>query len=285
MSKEESIWEKLDHIPNPIYFGLLAIIVAAVLIRPIGLPITVSSETNRFFQYINNLPENALVYFEVAMLPADAGENAPFLIALCHHIFTKPVRIVFLTFDADGYFMYMKYVEDEINPQRQFGKVYGKDYIFLGYMASPVATMAAMAQDLYFPRVDYEGTPLTELEILKGVKDINDIDLLISITGAHSTRAEDWVIQWTDPYGAPHYIVCATAMTYPTYKPYYGTGKIEIMVSAASAAGEYEYLVGKPGKGLLASDAISMSHILVIGFIILGNIGYFARRYKGGLMR
>jgi len=283
MSKVESIWEKLDHIPNPIYFGLLAIIVAIVLIKPIGLPIEVSSETKRFYKEIDDLPENALVYFEVAMLPADAGETAPFLIALCHHIFTKPVRIVFLTFDADGYFMYMKYVEDEIDPQSRFGKVYGEDYIFLGYLASPVATMAAMAQDLYFPRVDYEGTLLTELEILKGVKDLHDIDLLIAVTGAHSTRAEDWVIQWTDPYGAPRYIVCATAMTVPTYKPYYGAGKIEIMVTAASGAGEYEFLIGKPGKGLLASDAISISHILVIMFMILGNIGYFARRYKGGV--
>jgi len=281
MSNGKRIWEKLDNIPSPIYYGLLIIIVTAVLIQPIGLPIEVSSETRRFYEAVDKLPKDALVYVEVAMLPADAGENAPFLVALAHHLFSRPVRIVFLTFDEDGFYLYMKYVEEAVDPQKLYGRVYGRDYVFLGFLASPIPTMAAMAKDLYFPRVDYKGTTLTQLDVMKGAKDVRDIALLVAVTGAHKTLGQNWVQQWVEPYGAPRYIVCATAMTLPTLKPFYGKGKIEILVSGAVAAGEYEYLVRKPGRGLMSSDAISLAHMLIIMFILLGNVGYLGKRRKG----
>jgi hypothetical protein len=281
MSKETGILEKLDRIPTYVYYALLAVIVTGALLFPMGLPIKVSAETRRFYDTVNTLPQGSLVYVEVAMLPADAGENGPFLVAFAHHIFTRPVRIVFFTFDADGFYMYMKNVEEAVNPQKAYGRVYGKDYVFLGYMTGAFATMAAMAKDLYFPRVDYKSTPLNQLEILKGAKDIKDITLLVTVSGAHQTLASDWVKQWIEPYGGPRYIACVTSMTLPDYKPFYGKGRIEIMVSGAAGAGEYEYLIRKPGKGLMASDAVSLSHLLIIGLILLGNIGYLTRRSKG----
>jgi hypothetical protein len=281
MTNGKTIWEKLDNIPNPIYYGLLVIIVAAVLIQPIGLPIQVSSETRKFYEAVDKLPKDALVYVEVAMLPADAGENAPFLIAFAHHLFSRPVRVVFLTFDEDGFYLYMKYVEETVNPQKSYQRVYGRDYAFLGFLASPITTMAAMAKDLYFPRVDHKGTPLTQLDVMKGAKEVRDITMLVAISGAHKTLAENWVQQWVEPYGAPRYLVCATAMTLPTLKPFYGKGKIEVLVSGAVAAGEYEFLIRKPGRGLTSSDAISLAHILIIAFVLLGNIGYLVRRRKG----
>jgi hypothetical protein len=39
-------------------------------------------------------------------------------------------------------------------------------------------------------------------------------------------------------------------------------------------AAEYEILVNHPGKAVAGMDAQSFAHVLIVLFIILGNVGY-----------
>ena len=45
-------------------------------------------------------------------------------------------------------------------------------------------------------------------------------------------------------------------------------------------AAEYETLVGEPGIGTSGMDAQSLAHLIIVLFIIFGNIGYFIERNK-----
>ena len=42
-----------------------------------------------------------------------------------------------------------------------------------------------------------------------------------------------------------------------------------------TASAEYELLLKRPGLAIAGVDAISMSHLLVIVLVIIGNVAYF----------
>ena len=68
--------------------------------------------------------------------------------------------------------------------------------------------------------------------------------------------------------------------------PFYLTGQIYGILNGLAGAGEYEFLLSidygytyAQGPSL---DAQSVGHVLILLFIIIGNIGYLLTRSKGG---
>ena len=47
-------------------------------------------------------------------------------------------------------------------------------------------------------------------------------------------------------------------------------------------AAEYEILVNKPAMALSGMNSQSLVHLLIIGFVVLGNLAYFAARKRKG---
>ncbi len=45
-------------------------------------------------------------------------------------------------------------------------------------------------------------------------------------------------------------------------------------------AAEYEMLVNKPAMALIGMDSQSLVHLLIIFFVIVGNVAFFATRKK-----
>ena len=68
-------------------------------------------------------------------------------------------------------------------------------------------------------------------------------------------------------------------MMVPTILPYYPINVDGIMNGGVGAA-EYEVLSGYAGEAVKLSDMMTMGGLVVLVFLILGNIGYFMT--KGG---
>lgn len=276
MGKEErTIWERLENIPRWIPFSLVIIIMVYALMNPLGLPISIGTETREFYEHIDELSSGDVVLISIEMDPASAAELAPAMNALLHHLFRKDVIVLFYPSRTDIYpQMYREYVEVKFDPYEQYGKVYGEDYMAYGFVAGDDIALTKLAQDLLFPEVDIDGNKLTDLEIMKELKDHNDIKAVINIT---SSGMAQFVRTWSEPYGvALHGIVMS--MMLPVVSPYYSAGQIQSLISGASGSPEYELLIGKPGEGLKNTDALSLVHLLVIVLIFLGNIGYLLKR-------
>jgi hypothetical protein len=79
---------------------------------------------------------------------------------------------------------------------------------------------------------------------------------------------------WVMDYGTPM-IEGAIGVNIPAYAPYVDTGHLLALLQSTRGGAELEYLTGRPLTGLIAMDAFSLVHYLVIIFIIIGNIGYF----------
>lgn len=105
MAKEDnSIWEKLENIPRAVPFSLIIILMCFALIIPLGLPLTIGTETREFYDFIDNLPDGCVILLSLEMDPASAAELAPAMHAMLHHLFQKEdVKILFYPSRSDTF--------------------------------------------------------------------------------------------------------------------------------------------------------------------------------------
>jgi uncharacterized membrane protein len=68
----------------------------------------------------------------------------------------------------------------------------------------------------------------------------------------------------------------------PQAEPYLASGQLAGLLAGLRSAAEYELLMKSPGSAAAAMDAQSTGHVLLILFIIMGNLSYFVMKNKKG---
>jgi hypothetical protein len=71
-----------------------------------------------------------------------------------------------------------------------------------------------------------------------------------------------------------------TAVTSPDMFPYLQSGQLNGLVSGLAGAAEYETLLKTPGSATRGMQPQSAAHLIIILFIILGNVMYFIQRRR-----
>jgi hypothetical protein len=69
-----------------------------------------------------------------------------------------------------------------------------------------------------------------------------------------------------------------TAVMAPKFYAYVRSGQLVGLLGGMKGAAEYEELVGAKGMATSGMGAQSMVHVMIIIFVLLGNIAYFAGR-------
>jgi hypothetical protein len=249
------------------------------MLFPIGFPVPISAEVQRWYDTIDKLPEGSAVMLDFGYSGGGEPELAPFAVATYAEIFKKTgIKVVAMATSSEGPLLYEKAMA-ELNPAK-YGKEYGKDYIMIGYIAGTETAMAAVGKSISATTsTDYKGTPLSQYSIMQGVDKAEDFALLIEYTTG-GDQSEGWVRQWYTSYHTP-YLCCVLAMMVPTMLPYQKAGQIVSVVSGAQS-GQLEILAKAPGRGVKSADVISITHMLCIAFVVIGNIAYFGKKFSGG---
>ena len=158
----------------------------------------------------------------------------------------------------------------------EYGKEYGTDYIFLGYNPDYSATMLRMGESIRatYP-IDHYHTNTSEIPILQGVDSYADIELLITVTA--SALAEYWII-WAGGTYDQKIIAGNTAIQAILVYPFFQTGQLSGFLGGLKGAAEYELLIEHSDKAVRGMDAQSMAHLMIVIFIIIGNIGFMIQK-------
>ncbi len=278
-AQPKTIWDRLEDIPREILYGLLLITIILPMIYPIGFPVPISAEVKKWYDTVDALPAGSVVMIDFGYSGGGEPELAPMAVAVYRHLFSKAdIKVVTMSTSIEGPLLWEKAMT-EINPS-QYGKVYGVDYIHIGYIANVEAAMAAVGKSISATTTtDYKGTPLSQYTIMQGVDNAGDFALLICYTTG-GDQSEGWVRQWYTTYQTP-YLSCVLAMMVPTMLPYQKAGQI-VSVTSGAQAGQMELLVKVPGRGIKSADVITMTHLLCIAFVVVGNIAYFGKKFSGG---
>jgi len=272
-----SIVKKLMNLDTRVIYLLAWLFVLFPLINPLGLPIPISNDARTWYNYVeNNVHDGDTVIFSLMYGTSGMPELFPMSVATMKHVLEKDVKIVVVTFWVEGPLVFNTLL-GQVNPEDS-GKVYGEDWINLGYVPGGETAMGSLATSFQNTVAnDYvEGRPLSSFAIMDDIQSAQDIDLIISFeTGTPGTP--EWLRQWNTPYGVPQITGCI-GVSVPGMIPYVNSGQLSALLPGLTVSAEYEVLLAKPGLAVAGVDAISTSHLLVVLLVLLGNITYFMTR-------
>lgn len=264
---------KLGETDSRVLYVLLVAVLLIPMVKPLGLPLSVSDTTRTSFEILDKLKPGDVVAFDFGYYVDGGPDVEPQAVALFDHLLGKGVKIICLSYRSHGPMI----VDRLVAPYEADGKKYGVDFVNMGYLAGDETAVAAYARDLKgaFPK-DWRGNNTSTLPILQGIKSIADVDLYVFFTDA---SAELWVRQIA-PYKVPLIGGLITVVA-PQAEPFIHSGQLAGTLVGLRGAAEYEVLMKKPGSAAAGMDAQSMGHLLIILFILMGNISYFIKRSRG----
>lgn len=273
-----SIFDKFENLDRRWVYLLSWLFVLFPLIYPLGLPVPINKESQQWFKAISDIPDGSTVVFAPMYGTSGMPELFPMTLATMHQLWSKDVKIIVVSFWAEGPLVFTQLL-NQMDPT-SYGKVYGEDWIQLGYIPGSEPAMRAFGDDMAKAVAkDYiQGKNLSEFPIMQTVNSANDIDLIISIeTGTPGLT--EWLRQWNEPYKVPIVVGCI-GVSAPGMAPFLQSGQLSALLPGLTSSAEYELLLNRKGLAIAGVDAVSMSHILVVALVVLGNIAYFVNRGK-----
>jgi len=268
-------FEKIANIDSRIIYLLLLIVVLIPLLFKLVLPINLSEPVKSAYDAIENLPEGSVILFSVDYDASSAPEIQPMLLSILRHAFTRKHKVILLGQWALG-LPFGEIGLNEIAPQ--FNAKYGEDYVNLGYRPGDRALMVGLGREIRdFFATDYKGTLVDDIPLMRKIHNYNDIDLLV---GLEAGQAGDNWIQFAGARYGVNIIIGSTGVIAPDMFHYMQAKQIKGLIGGLQGAAEYETLIKKSGTGVAGMVAQSYAHLLLLGFIIIGNIGFFVVRRR-----
>jgi hypothetical protein len=247
----------------------------------------VSPEVKSLFAAIEQLRPNSKVIVSFDYDPASEPELNPMAEAFLKYAFHHRFKVICLglwpqgPLEADRNLARVLAAPDI----RELNLEYGVDYVNLGYQSGNEFAIQGMGASIHnvFPS-DVPGTPTGEIPIMKDVRDFSNVDYVFNLSAGYPGTVE-WVQVGADRYrvklGAGN-----TAVQAPLAYPYLGSGQLTGLLGGMKGGAEFEGLTGFPGKATKFMVSQTFAHLVVILFIVLGNIAFLAtkrrdRRMKG----
>jgi hypothetical protein len=239
------------------------------------------------FDAVENLPHGSRVFMAYDYDPGAEGELHPMGIALTRHCALKGHRMYYMTLWPQG----LPLVQANLSVlQEEFPDLmYGEDYVNFGFRGGgnegPIKVMVtdlqkSVASDVY-------GTSLDDLSITRGVQNLQQMDLIISVS-AGDPGTKQWVQFAATPFGIPLVAGC-TGVQSATLYPYI-PNQLQGLLGAIKGAAEFEFLLNEHYPQLKDNPRTFeaqrrmgtqlIAHVTLIALIVLGNVLYFAQRRR-----
>jgi len=278
-----NIFDRMMSIDRRWVFLLLALVCVVTYAVPFEIPILVEPEVKVIYNFIDSLPPGDIVMIAIDYDPNNLAELHPMAYAIMEHAWRKKLRLIITALSQNGPGMadqLIRNVSDSLKFDKTYNGVFykgreivnGVDYTFLGYKPYFALVILGMGQNfrLPFPN-DYYGTPLDSLPMMRGVMNYDQIACVIDLSGGNIT--DYWISYGQARFNFPLALGVTGVMT-AQYYPYLGSGQVFGIMGGLLGAAEYEELSDNPG---LAKDGMRVqlyAHIVIILFIIVGNVGF-----------
>lgn len=274
------MWQKLANIDRRWIYGLMILVIAVALISPVGLAITPSDATKAAYDAIEAIPNGSIVWLGMEFSSGGTTELMPAAKSIIRQGFRKDLRFV-----CAGMWNMAGDMADEafsIVPEEFPDKKYGVDWVNIGWRSGNDVLLQKYLVSIEDGAngIDHYQNSLSSLPLMSEFKSLKDAEMcIIFCTGTPGEN--EYIKHVTGPNNIPLIESCIS-VSVPGVMPLVQSGQIKAVVAGMKGAAEYEVLVNVPGPAMAGMDAQSFSHALIIIFMILGNIGYYATRNKKG---
>ena len=270
--------QKLLFVDRRIIFMLVFLGAIIPIIKPIGLLVTVSPPVKSVFDRVEEMKAGDSIILSFDYGPSDGPELDPMAYAIMRHCIRKGVKVIGVSlFPLGGVEMAiacMRQLDADLEAHE------GIDYVNLGYKDGGQAAMKLMGDNIkvLFP-TDASGVPTSELPLMDNIRDYQDIELVISLA---TSIIGEWYINLVNAQFGVDVAVGTTAVSAPKYYAFMEAGQTIGVIGGMKGASEYEELVeraypdlaGLSRTATVGMDVQSIVHLVIIFFILFGNLMY-----------
>ena len=265
----------MDHRVRWAIYLVFAIALSIPLITGWQVPPDVGPEARQMYAAIERVPPDKIVLLNAMFEGSSLAENGPQTSALIAHLMKRGKRFAIVGLDAIGPGLAQEIAEKAAG---KYHRPYGETWCNWGYKLALPAVVMGLARDLPGSVVkDIKGTAFASIPAMKGVKRAEDVGLVIDISPTSSFSA--WLMYFTGPHHVPLAVAPTSVMISEIY-PFMNTGQIVGMLKGIAGAAQYERLIDEPGDGYKNRMPVFMAHAVIIGLILLGNLGEILRRRR-----
>ena len=311
------IFEQLQQLDRRWIYLVLALAIILPLIIPFNSRTHTTKPTENLYRMIDSFapaPGEDPIEKDRAVLMVfmhDAStmpELFPMELAILRHCFERNIKVFTLTFLATAAPI-MDYAINTVKEEFP-DKVSGVHYLNFGYKVGSLylPIILGMGEDIAeVVDIDAEGRKLSSLPIMTNIKNYNEMNLVVEFSG--SSAGAGWITYARSRFGTNVAVGVTAVMAADTY-PQLQTGQLIGMLAGLKGAAEYEKLVDvfaaqnrefskenlrnetedttitnpdipyKFKQARIGMNAQSVAHLLIIVFILIGNIGFLIQKYK-----
>jgi hypothetical protein len=271
-----------------VVFLYIGVALSLPLFMSIDQPVPISDEVRGVYDPLTELAPGSKVLVSFDYDPASAPELQPMAEAVFGECFKRDLDVIVMglwpmgpqqaALAFDTIMFRMGLTDEDI--------VYGQDFVNLGYQAGGefvIQRMGSSIESMF--RSDFRGTPYQDLPLVRNVRNFSNIDYSVNLSSGFPGTVE-WVQVAVDRFGL-RLGAGNTAVQAPTVYPFLGTpenpGQLVGLMGGMSGAAQIEKLTELEGKATTFMLSQSFSHVIVIAFIIIGNVAYFRGGRKSKL--
>lgn len=272
-----NFYEKLMKLDRRWVYLAVAISVTIPVLAPFKVPVYVTPEAKAVYDFVENTQAGDIIFLAIDYDPNAMAELHPMALVMMRQAFSKDIKLILCALSQNGAGMAELLISQV---SKEFNKKNGVDYVYLGYKPYPGITILAMGQNFRIPfPTDYYNTPLDSLPMMDGIRNYDDVKGVIAIEAGNV--AEYWINYANGRYKAKVFMGVTGVMT-ADYYPFLQSGQLSGLLGGLKGASEYERLAKQEGVATEGMSIQTVAHLVVIAFIVLGNVGYFmSKRYKG----
>ncbi len=284
-----NIFDRMMSLDRRWVFLFLAVVCVITYLVDFQIPIRVESEVRTIHEFIDTLKPDEIVFIAIDYDPNALAELHPMCYAMMEHCFRKNLKVIITALSQNGPGMAEQAIldiSDSLKLDREYnGILYegreiknGIDYAFLGYKPYFALVILGMGQNFRLPfPTDYYGTPLDSIPMMRGVQNYDQVACVVDLSAGNITDA--WIAYGQGRFYFP-LALGLTGVMGADYYPYLNSGQVFGLMAGLYGAAQYEELADNPG---LAKDGMRVqvyAHLVIIFFILMGNVGYFVSRYE-----
>lgn len=313
MSNIVTFFEKMQALDRRYIYLVVALAIIIPLLIPFNSKTYVTEPTANVYKMIDSFAgrTDRAVLLSFSHDASTMAELTPMEVAILRHCFERKVKVFTICFNPAA----SPLMDYALNIAKEDYEVQdGADYCNFGYkpygLFLPI--LLGMGDDIAeVVETDSQGRKISNLPIMTDITNYNEMNLVIDF--AASSAVYSWIVYARARYGANVAAGITAVMAADNY-PYLQTGQLVGMLSGLKGAAEYEKLVdvfathknpdGTVGRDYSAEilkeswvkmsdidnrvyktarigmNAQTVAHVMIIVFIILGNIGFFLSKKK-----
>lgn len=244
MKRDLSIFFNID---RRIIFLFVFLTILLPMVFPFSLPIRATKHVRRVYEAVDKAAaEGRPILLAFEFDPTARAELEPAAVAILRQIFASGGKAV-ITGILSGMSLHEQIIAD---CAQEYGAVYGRDYVYLGYQPGGPALIINMGQDFVsaYPRDAY-GTDVRTMDATRNVLTLRDFGYVMAFSAGLGG-----ILNWINLGQGPYSLslgATVTGVIAPDLYNYLDSGQLTGMLGGLVGAAQYEQLLKENGVYLM----------------------------------